>query len=235
MVGLEAGRPTYGFRFGEDLGQLAPVSVFASNGEVVFAAEPGEPLEVNPLMRPGIGSFCASDEASRTASENGAIVLGRLPALGWSDSLQFTRMEDESDLHSISMDSDGPSTLEFLFVPAMTDLPRQSFGETYPPTPVFARGWFQLWQLEGDHWVVSSDSGQISHRGDQARLRLNYIPQCGLEIYLNDASLIVLNEEAETIELSLGRGFLDRRWFGDIGVSSDQHAIRASETGSGPN
>lgn len=219
MIGLEMGRPTFGYRFDEAAGVLRPAAVMAGDGSRALRAEHGGVFLPVLELSTASGMLCGPSELGEVALAAPPIVLGALPAPSRPGPTEFFDLPVAAAAPTVTLQAGGILEAHFHFDPAQTSYGRQEWGETYPPTPVLAQGWFQLWQVEGDYWVVASGSDTISHRGEEAEFSISFVPDCAIEVRLGTSLLRIPQTDRDVVHMTLGQGFLQRTWEGRAGVA----------------
>lgn len=221
MIGLEMGRPTFGYRFDEVEGALHPTAVVAGDGSRALRAEPGglfSPVDSASMISV---MSCGAPDSVQPARSVPEIILGTMPTPSRIVRTEFIDLPAEGAAPSVVLQAGGVLEAHFHFEPVHTRYGRQEWGETYPPTPLLAQGWFQFVQLEGEYWVVNSGSDSIAHRGEDAQLSVFLVPGCGIEVRLGASVLQIYESDNDVVRMRLGQGFLQRNWEGRVRVATN--------------
>lgn len=214
MIGLELGRPSFGFRLDLAAGTFEPAELIVYDQGVRLSAKIGESLTPNTHQAVSPLPFC--DAASNVSP----IVLGtpefdvqHLPnEEGHQGHVYYADGTEEQTLMARNSEFVGTLT----FHPADTDYVRQEFSDNFPPTPILARGWFQLWQMEGDLWVFQSEQASAQLRSESLSLGIAYNPGCGVNINFGGREIFLRDDGQPELSLLIGRGYLQRYWRGEI-------------------
>lgn len=220
MVGLELGRPTFGYRFDEAAGVLLPTAVVAGDGSRALRADHGRIF--SPVHASSLGSemSCGPTSPDQPDPDARDIILGALPPQARPGPTEFFDLPASDAAPIIELRAGGPLEVHLHFEPENTSYPQRAWDDTFPPTPLLARDWFQFSQLEGDYWAVSSGSNRIVHRGADAELSVSFVPGCGIQVRLGGAVMEIQQTDSDVVRMTLGQGFRQRTWDGRVGVAT---------------
>lgn len=218
MIGLEQGRPTFGFRFDHETGELRPAEIvsFDNNGQLV--ASFGQAFQSDAIIQPSSLKSLLPSCHSRNAAA--PIVFGAPstelnPQPSRPIDTNFMFVADGASSESLSLGAQA-FVAEFWIAPTEQEFTNEGLNATYPPTPILARGWFQLWQTAQSEWVLQAETAQIRVEDPVLYFRVAYTPGCGATIRIGQQETLLPAPEGDSFTLQLGRGFLDRYWNGEI-------------------
>ena len=218
MIGLEQGRPTFGFRFDHETGELRPAEIvsFDNNGQLV--ASFGQAFQSDAIIQPSSLKSLLPSCHSRNAAA--PIVFGAPstelnPQPSRPIDTNFMFVADGASSESLSLGAQA-FVAEFWIAPTEQEFTNEGLNATYPPTPILARGWFQLWQTAQSEWVLQAETAQIRVEYPVLYFRVAYTPGCGATIRIGQQETLLPAPEGDSFTLQLGRGFLDRYWNGEI-------------------
>lgn len=218
MKGLEQGRPTFGFRFDHETGELRPAEVvsFDDNGQLVAGF--GQAFRSEAIIQPSRTESLLPSCPSRNVTA--PIIFGRPstelnPQPNRPNDTNFLFVADGNSSESLFFGAQA-FVAEFWIDSAEQEFASEGLNATSPPTPILARGWFQLWQTAQSEWVLQAETAQIRVEDPVLYFRVAYAPNCGATIRIGQQETLLQAPERDSFTLQLGRGFLDRYWNGEI-------------------